>query len=198
MSETYTSILIGGKLSCALLPQLTDLLLESALICDEIGNSLSVLPKEFNIKSSLNNDKVLFFDTAETDEGEFTKLEEWLQDNNLPYSRDSHDCINEKEGSTIPNRTVFWMPGYEEHRTIINDTESQHMIHVGEVEWILLSMKTVGSIEEAPKFINHGNVHEKAFAAYILQENNYDPVGYLNKHIKDYYTVPKLPAFEII
>lgn len=194
---TYASITIGGQLNSNLIPELTDLLLESNLICDSIRNPVSVLPKKFNLLGNLNAEKILFFDTSEADEGEFPKLEEWLRAHNLPYARESQTCINERDGTTIPHRAVFWIPGLEDPRTIINDMGQQHLVHVGEVEWILSAMSSVGSIEEAPKFINHGDVHEKAFAAYILQQNKYDPIGYLQKHLKEYYAIPTLPAFRI-
>lgn len=195
---TYASITIGGQLKRSLIPTLTDLLLESNLICDKCGTAVDVLPKGFKIIDALNNDKLLFFDTSEADEGEFPKLEDWLIENNLSYARESHDCLNEKGGEQLPHRTAFWIPGFDDPRTIINDNEQQHLVHVGEVEWVLLAMTTVGSIEEAPKFINHGDVHEKAFAAYILQQSKYDPIGYLQAHLKEYYAVPTFQPFQII
>jgi hypothetical protein len=111
----------------------------------------------------------------------------------------SDSCTN--NGENISSRIVFWTPYVYDGcpKVIIDDTERGHMIHVGEIKWILSAIETVGgSILETPKFLNHGNAHEKAYAAYVLDKGKADPIGYLKKHIKNNYTEPELPPFEII
>ena len=198
--RTWAQIKIGGNLPRSLLPELIKLLDEESLLPgydDPQAYPPVKVPDDFDIMTCLatDNSRNLIFESSEALNGEYKELEDWLIKHNMSFAVDSS---YDKEGTPTSSKSYFWTPNLEEPNIIINDSDQQHMIHVGEVEWILLAMKTVGSIEEAPKFLNHGNVHEKSFAAYILQENNYDPIGYLNKHLNEFYAVPDLPPFIIM
>ena len=181
MKETILAqIRIGGDLPKSLLPELRDILSQEYLITD---NSTI---DEYIVKDIL---------TLESKDSTFHDLENWLQENNLSFIIESNNLDDKYLPS--PYQTIFWTPELEDIRYIINDMEQQHLVHVGEIEWILSAMSSVGSIENAPKFITHGNIHEKAFAAYVLEQNNFDPISYLRNHLKAYYEAPTLPAFKI-
>jgi hypothetical protein len=196
---SWASIRIGGQILKDHIKDLINLLEDANLLTDELGHSLdNPTIDDIMTRFKSDNDTLLFkYDKA--DSGEYKALEQWLQKHNLSFIRMSYSGTD--NGEYIPSRTVFWTPfifdGFP--KVIIDDTERGHMVHVGEIKWILSAIETVGgSIIEAPKFLNHGNAHEQAYAAYVLDRGEADPVGYLKKHIKDHYTEPKLPPFEII
>lgn len=196
---SWASIRIGGQLSKSLMDELKDLLEYANLLNDELGHSLED-PTIDDIMTRFKSDNdTLLFEYDEADSGEYKDLEQWLQEHNLSFIRISDSGTD--DGEDIPSRTVFWTPFIYDGcpKVIIDDTERGHMVHVGELEWILSAIETVGgSIKEAPKFLNHGNAHETAYAAFVLDRGEPDPVGYIRKHIKECYTEPELPPFEII
>lgn len=197
---SWASIRFGGKLSSSLMDELKDILEEENLLTDELGNYLEDPTIDDIITRFKKDDGTLLFEYDEVKEGEYKTLEQWLQEHNMSYIRIS-DGGTDNDGEDIPSRTVFWTPYTYDGcpKIIIDDTERGHMIHVGELEWLLSAIEKVGgSIIEAPKFLNHGDAQEKAYAAYVLDRGEIDPVGYLKKYIKDNYSEPELPPFEII
>lgn len=198
---SWASIRIGGQLPTSFINDLKDLLEDANLLTDELGKSLEDPTINDIMTMFKDTDGTLLFEYDEAESGEYKTLEKWLQEHQLSYIRVSDSGTY--DGVDIPSRTVFWTPDTFDgcYKIIIDDATNDrgHMIHVQEIEWILSAIETIGgSIKEAPKFLNHGNIHEKAYAAHILDKGENDPVGYLKKHIKDNYTEPELPPFKIV
>lgn len=196
---SWASIRIGGKLPTALMKDLMGLLKDENLLTDELGHGLED-PTVVEVMTRFKDENgTLLFEYDEASSGEYKALERWLEEHDISYIRISDSGTD--DGEDIPSRTVFWTPCIYDGcaKIIIDDTERGHMVHVGEINWILNAIETVGgSIKEAPKFLNHGNAHEKAYAAFMLDRGENDPIGYLRKHIKDHYEEPELPPFELI
>lgn len=196
---SWASIRIGGQILKDHIKDLINLLEDANLLTDELGHSLDNSTIDDIMTEFIENNGTLLFEYDKAYSGEYKVLEQWLQEHNLSFIRMSDSGTN--DGENISSRTVFWTPYVYDGcpKIIIDDTERGHMIHVGEIEWILSAIETVGgSMIEAPKFLNHGNAHEQAYAAYMLDKVKYDPVGYLRMYLKENYSEPKLPPFEII
>lgn len=195
---SWASIRIGGQISKALINDLIDLLEDANLLTDELGHGLENPTIDDILTRFKSDNDTLLFQYDEADSGEYKALERWLQEHDISFIRISDSGTDDNED--IPSRTVFWTPSIFDGcpKVIIDDTERGHMIHVGELEWILSSIETVGgSIKEAPKFLNN-NSHEQAYAAYMLDKGKADPVGYLKMYLKENYSEPELPPFKII
>ena len=187
MSEfCWARITIGGSIKEPLIPELIDLLKAEELIS----------PDE-DLSHYINYNNLLSLESNEASSGEYKEVERWLQDHDIPYIRISDGVYD--DGKSLPARTVYWIPGMEKggERVLSEDPDGDYMIHVGELEWILDAMESIGSIKDAPKFISHGSAHEQTYAAYVLSQAKINPIGYLKKYLKDSYTVPDLPPFKI-
>ena len=185
---------IGGAISKKLLPQLITLIHNELLLVDKNGQPVD--KNSINIQDYVH-DGALILTSDEESFDAFDDIEDWLMEHDMPFTKDSESFIQD-DGTKSPHQTSFWLPGMEDKRFIINDTERTHMVHVGEIEFVLAAIKAVGSIEEAPKFINSKNYMEKGYAEYILQEGYADPIEYIQCYLKKFYHEPDLPNFEVL
>lgn len=186
MSDTaWASISIGGKIHPDVFKTLLDMCYDEGFIID---------PSE-DLTKYMTDEGLLKFESDDALGAQYSILEQWLKDHSIPFIRDS-DPYAGKHGD-IPPQSAYWLPGMEDTHFIINDPDQLHLIHVGEIQSIILATKLIDSIEKAPTNINHKDFHIKGYAHFILETNSLDPMQYLHKYLKEKFSVPDLPKLDV-
>jgi hypothetical protein len=190
-----TQIRIGGIINKTLLPEFINLIDEERLFRDDKGNVLD--KNKVNILDYVYDYELVFTSDNDSEFYTFSELEDWMMKHDIPFIRES-DAFKEDDGMNVSEYLVFWLHGMPEKRYLVKDINHQFIIHVKDLEIIITAIKSVGSIEDAPRYLNHGNIEEKRYARYIIQEGTIDPISYLQSYLKLYYHEPELPKFQIL